>query len=201
MALRVGLGDDGQQLARPGLGQLEREAHDAGHAGARHDRHVGGDLFRQSLVHAAADAGILAFRVLAHDDPVEFRTGTLRSGLVMPGRMRVGRTLAYWSNGWQIASRRPQSVMWSGMSGAPTEPNKMASNFLILGAVGRHHDAVLLVVVRAPVEILEVQREFTVALGAGLQNLDAGSDDFRADAVSGNGGNPVSTHGISPMCL
>ena len=52
---------------------------------------------------------------------------TWRSGLVMPGRMRVGRTLAYWSSGWQIASRRPQSVMWSGMSGAPTAPNRMAS--------------------------------------------------------------------------
>ena len=36
---------------------------------------------------------------------------TLRSGLVMPGRMRVGRTLAYWSNGWQMASRRPHRVM------------------------------------------------------------------------------------------
>ncbi len=52
---------------------------------------------------------------------------TLRSGLVMPGRMRVGRTLAYWSNGWQMASRRPHSVMWSGTSGAPAEPNRMAS--------------------------------------------------------------------------
>ena len=42
---------------------------------------------------------------------------TLRSGLVMPGRMRVGRTLAYWSKGWQMARRRPHSVMWSGTSG------------------------------------------------------------------------------------
>ena len=47
---------------------------------------------------------------------------TLRSGLWMPGRMRVGRTLAYWSSGWQIARRSPQSVMWSGTSGAPTAP-------------------------------------------------------------------------------
>ena len=35
---------------------------------------------------------------------------TLRSGLVTPGSMRVGRTLAYWSSPWQIASLRPQSV-------------------------------------------------------------------------------------------
>ena len=45
----------------------------------------------------------------------------------MPGSTRVGRTLAYWSNGWQIASRSPHSVMWSGTSGAPAEPNRMAS--------------------------------------------------------------------------
>ena len=47
---------------------------------------------------------------------------TLRKGLVIPGRMRVGRTLAYWSSGWQMASRSPHKVMWSGTSGAPTAP-------------------------------------------------------------------------------
>ncbi len=47
---------------------------------------------------------------------------TPRSGLSIPGRMRVGRTLAYWSNGWQMASRSPHSVTWSGTSGAPTAP-------------------------------------------------------------------------------
>ena len=47
---------------------------------------------------------------------------TWRNGLTIPGRMRVGRTLAYWSSGWQIASLRPQSVRWSGISGAPTAP-------------------------------------------------------------------------------
>ena len=46
----------------------------------------------------------------------------LRSGGVMPGRMRVGRTLAYWSKPWQIGRRRPHKVTWSGTSGAPTAP-------------------------------------------------------------------------------
>ena len=49
------------------------------------------------------------------------------SGASMPGRMRVGRTLAYWSNPWQIFRRRPQSVTWSGMCGSPAEPNRIAS--------------------------------------------------------------------------
>jgi hypothetical protein len=41
--------------------------------------------------------------------------------------MRVGRTLAYWSNPWQIGSRRPHRLTWSGTSGAPTAPKKIAS--------------------------------------------------------------------------
>ena len=49
------------------------------------------------------------------------------SGASMPGRMRVGRTLAYWSKPWQIFRRRPHSVTWSGMCGSPADPNRMAS--------------------------------------------------------------------------
>ena len=49
------------------------------------------------------------------------------SGPSMPGRMRVGRTLAYWSKPWQIFRRRPHSVMWSGMCGSPALPNRIAS--------------------------------------------------------------------------
>ena len=49
------------------------------------------------------------------------------SGASMPGRMRVGRTLAYWSKPWQIFRRRPHSVTWSGMCGSPAEPNRIAS--------------------------------------------------------------------------
>jgi len=47
----------------------------------------------------------------------------------IPGRTREGLTLAYWSKPWQIGSRRPQSETWSGTSGAPTAPKKIAWNF------------------------------------------------------------------------
>jgi hypothetical protein len=50
------------------------------------------------------------------------RAVTPRKGLTIPGRMRAGRTLAYWSKPWQIASRRPQSETWSGTPGAPAAP-------------------------------------------------------------------------------
>ena len=50
-------------------------------------------------------------------------------GDLMPGSTRAGRTLAYWSKPWQIGRRKPQSETWSGTSGAPTAPKKMASSF------------------------------------------------------------------------
>ncbi len=93
--LRVGLGDDCQQFARPGLGQSEGIAHDPGHADAGKDRHFGSDFFGQPVMRAAAVAGVFAFRVFAHDDPIEIPDARFRSGDVMPGMIRVGRTLAY----------------------------------------------------------------------------------------------------------
>ena len=99
VALRVALGDDGQQLARPRLRQLEREAHDALDAGAGHHRDVGGGLDRVALVDAAADAGVLAFGVLAHDDPVQVvraaaleRPVDARAGCASAARWRTGRS-------------------------------------------------------------------------------------------------------------
>ena len=77
---------------------------------------------------AAADAGVLAFASSRARSPSRGPRGVQRfSGASMPGRMRVGRTLAYWSKPWQIFRRRPHSVTWSGMCGSPAEPNRIAS--------------------------------------------------------------------------
>ena len=46
-------------------------------------------------MHPTAGAGVFALCVLAHDDPVEVRGRTPRSGLVTPGSSRAGRTFAY----------------------------------------------------------------------------------------------------------
>ena len=113
----------------------------------------------------------------------------------MPGRMRVGRTLAYWSKPWQIFRRRPQSVMWSGMCGSPAEPNRIASlSAQRVEPVRRHHHAVLAEVVAAPVEVLELEAEGRARRGQRLQHLPAGGNDFLADAVSGNGGDAIGLH-------
>ena len=61
-------------------------------------------------------------------------------------------------------------------------------------AAGRHHDAVLLVIVRAPVEVGHVELEAAVARGAGLEHLEAGRDHLRPDTVAGNGGDLVGAH-------
>jgi len=79
------------------------------------------------------------------------------------------------------------------MSGAPAEQDGVELAELV-GAVGRHHDAIFPVIVRTPVEVLEVQGEPAIALGADLQHLDAGLDHLGPDAITAHGSNLVHTH-------
>ena len=116
---------------------------------------------------------------------------TSRSGLTMPGRTRVGRTLAYWSSGWQMASRRPHRVMWSGTSGTPADPNRMASWPLI-------RSRPLSVVVGAPVEVLDRKREAAVAAGADVKRLKPGRDHLGPDSVAADRRDLVYAHDGRP---
>ena len=195
MALRVALGHHREQLARTRLGQLEGEANDPVHSGSRHDGDVGGHLFRQAPMDAATYAGIFAFGVLAHDDPVQFRTGdmTQRAGDARqnPGRTNVGILIK------RLADRQtqtPQGDVVRDVGSADRTKQDGVEFAQLIGAVCRHHDAVLFVVVRAPVEILEFQLELTIALGAGFESLHSGRDDLWPYSISAHCGNPVSTH-------
>ena len=58
----------------PLVARGNREALDALNAAAREDGNIEADFFAVTAVHTAASAGILAFSVLAHDDPVEIIT-------------------------------------------------------------------------------------------------------------------------------
>ena len=49
-------------------------------------------------------------------------SSALRSGETTPGWKCTGRTLAHWSKFWQMFSRRPHRLMWSGTVGQPTAP-------------------------------------------------------------------------------
>ena len=121
------------------------------------------------------------------------------SGGSMPGSTRVGRTLAYWSKLWQMFRRRPHSVMSSGNVGRAhrTEVDRV-ERLELFEPVGRHHAAVLLVVVAAPVELLDLQLERAFAAGQRSQHLDAGVDDFRADPVAADGSYLVRLHSARP---
>src|SRR5215469_10026108 len=50
------------------------------------------------------------------------------------------------------------------------------------------------VIVRTPIDVLEVQSEPAIALGADLQNLNAGLNHLGSDAITAHGGNLVGTH-------
>ena len=57
---------------------------------------------------AAADGRHIRLREFSRTITQSMSPGcTLRSGLVMPGRTRVGRMLAYWSKPWQMAAAGP----------------------------------------------------------------------------------------------
>lgn len=68
--LGIALGDDCEQLSGPAPSRLECEAHDALDAMAGEHGYFRGYLPGLSTVRTAALAGVLAFAVLADDDPV-----------------------------------------------------------------------------------------------------------------------------------
>src|SRR5262249_22523821 len=54
--------------------------------------------------------------------------------------------------------------------------------------------AMLAVIVRTPVEVLKVQGEPAIALGAHLQDLHSGLNHLGPDAITAHGGDLVRTH-------
>ena len=86
VALGVALGDDGEQLAGPRLGQAEGKAHDALHPGAGHHAQVGGHLDGVALVGTATHAGVFTFGVFTHDDPVQVFGRAALEGCINAGQ-------------------------------------------------------------------------------------------------------------------
>jgi hypothetical protein len=195
VALRVRLGDHRQVPAGPRPGELEREAQDPFDACARHDRHVHRGLDRQPLVHAAADAGVFAFGVLAHDDPVEVFAAAGAQRALKPrqdaGRPHV-RVLVE-----ALADLQPQAPQRDVVGNVRVAGRAEEDRVLVaqrIQAIGRHHRAVCAEVVAAPVEMLELEAKAGGGVGQGLQHLLAGRHHFLADAVAGNGRDAVSVH-------
>ena len=140
------------------------------------------------------------FRVLAHDHPVEFRAADAAQRAGDAGqdarRAHVGVLVE------RLADGEPQSPQRDvvgnvGHAGRAEQDGVVA--FDQVAAVFGHERAGLLVALRAPVEVIEGNREAAVALGAGLQHLDAGRDHLLADAVARNGRNPKRAHVRFPI--
>ena len=110
-------------------GQLEGEFQDAVDADAREDRLLHHELALGAGEHAAADGGVFALGVLAHDVEVDVAgLAVRRAATGTPGISRTGRRLTYWSNSRRNWSSEPHSEMWSGtFAGQPTAPKKIAS--------------------------------------------------------------------------
>src|SRR5262249_15378749 len=146
-----------------------------------------------------ADAGVLAFRVLAHDHPVELRPADAaqraRDARQDARGAHIGVLVERLADGepetpqrdvvrhvWRAGRAGPDG----GVAADPVE------------AVRRHEGARALVAPGAPVEMVEGEREAAVASDARLQGLHAGGNHLGADAVARNGGDAIAAHGFCP---
>ncbi len=199
MALGVGLGDDGEVLARPGAGQFEGEAHDPRDAVPGEHGDFGADFFRLAAMGAPADAGIFALAVLAHDHPVEItrpdigeRTGQAREDARRPDIGILVEALA------DLQAQPPERYV-VGNRGIADRAEKDGVEFAkSVEAVVGHHPAGLAIVVGAPGKVGRHDPEIAGPPRQRLEHPQPGRHDLGADAVARNGGNPVITHVADP---
>ncbi len=148
-----------------------------------------------ALVCAAADAGVLALRVLANDDPVEIlRPATLQRRVDAGQDARGTHVRVLIEALADLQAQTPERHVVGNMRVA-----RRAEQNRILVAdgiqpVGRHHHAVLAIIIAAPVEILELELEGVASRSDGFENPLARGHDFLADAVAGNGCDAVGLH-------
>ena len=114
-----------------------------------------------ALVDAAADRGIFALVVLAHDDRSRCRRACGRPAASRrPGISRTGRRLTYC---WKLAADRDQQaperdvVGHAGIADRAEEDRVVAAD--LLEPVLRHHAAGARVVLAAPVELVPFELE------------------------------------------
>jgi hypothetical protein len=196
MALRVRLGDDGEELARTRLRQLESVAHDPGDAGAGENGELGADFLGQAAMNAPAGAGVFAFGVLADDDPVEVARADAAQRRLDAGQDPGGSDVGVLVEA--LADRETQSPegdMVGHVRRADGAEINRIEGLQRLEPVRRHHRAVLPIVVGTPIEGFDVEADIAEPLLQALEDGEAGGDHFGADPVGGNRCNRVLTHG------
>ena len=170
-------------------------ADDPCHTDARKHRDVRGDLLRQALVNAPADPGVFALGVLSDDDPIKLGPGYLPERARDAGEDAGGTHVGVLVE--RLADREPQAPQRDVVGnigradGTEIDRIEMAQP---IGAVFRHHDAVLLVIIRSPVKMLNLELEAAVAFGANFESLETGSDHLRPDTISADGRDAMGAH-------
>jgi hypothetical protein len=180
---------------RPRHRQLEGELHDAVGAAAGEDAFLDHGFPLGAFVHDAADAGILALGVLAHHIEVDLAHLAVRQRARHAGHQaHRAQVHVLVELAAELEQRTPQRNV-VGHGGRPAdgaEEDRFVAADLLLPVLG-HHAAVLEVVVAAPVEVVEGQRDAETA-GGGLQYAQALGHHFAADAVAGDDGDVRSRH-------
>jgi hypothetical protein len=114
---------------------------DALDPGPGHQRKVRGNLNRVALVRPATYAGVLTFRVFAHDDPVQvFRRATLERAIDSRKNAcwaHVGVLIESLAN-FQAQTPERNVIGDIRIAGGPKENGVFAAQ-IIQSAVGHHH--------------------------------------------------------------
>src|SRR5216683_1567452 len=167
-------------------GKVKGVPHDALDAAAREDRLLHGHFVVRTFVEAAADVGVLAFVVFAHDGEIDlaglpvFKRGLNAVKEAHGAEIDVLAESA--ANGDEQAPKR--NVI--GDAGMPDRAEEgSVERAELLETVGGHHAAGLEVCFAAPIELLPAALE-TKAASGGFDDTNAFRNDFLTDTVAGN---------------
>ena len=191
----VRLRGGGQVLLRARLREVEREAQDPVDTLAGEARLLEDDLALGVRVHPAADARVLALRVLAHHEEVD--VARLAIGERAPdaghetARPEVDVLVELAAELDQHAPERDVVRYGRGPAHRAEEQRVVAADLVL--PVLRHHRAVLGVVVAAPVEVIELEVDVELA-GRRIEHAQPFGDDLLADAVARDDRDPVCGH-------
>src|SRR5207245_2434697 len=155
--------------------QLEGEAVDSRHARAGEHGGLGGDLLRQPTVGAPAMAGVLAFAVLAHDDPVDALARAQRTR--HSGQHARGAYVRVLIEALADGQAQPpeRDVVRDLLASHGAEEDGIEGAQLLEPALG-YVVAALEVVVRAPRKALDLEPEAPLACRHLLQRPQPGRD-------------------------
>ena len=121
---------------------------------------VSGGFQRRALMDAAADPGIFAFRILAHDHPVELTAVDVAQRRGDAGQHPCGAHIGVLVE--RLADRKPQAPQRDVVGDIRVAGGAEQDGIVLpdqVAAVLRHHAAVLLVVLAAPVEMIDREAE------------------------------------------